>query len=245
MLLAETIIRHHVPEARLFQAENGIEAVDFFREEHPDIIFMDVQMPEMNGFDATKAIRNLQGLQHVPIIALTAGTTSEEKEKCFEAGMDDFISKPVRPGILEKALDYWMSEKSGKRPEPEMVGKMHFNLEDLKSTAAGNADVMSKLLSMSKKQLVHFESELMRITNGEPEIQVSDLAHSIKGMALNMGFEKLVDLSDKWQQSQSMEEEGARKLQIELVNEISYLLQNVPFDEPSRINSAPKSSQLL
>jgi PAS domain S-box-containing protein len=245
MLLAETIIRHHVPEARLFQAENGIEAVDFFREEHPDIIFMDIQMPEMNGFDATKAIRNLQGLQHVPIIALTAGTTSEEKEKCFEAGMDDFISKPVRPGILEKALDYWMSEKSGKRPEPEMVGKMHFNLEDLKSTAAGNADVMSKLLSMSKKQLVHFESELMRITNGEPEIQVSDLAHSIKGMALNMGFEKLVDLSDKWQQSQSMEEEGARKLQIELVNEISYLLQNVPFDEPSRINSAPKSSQLL
>ena len=245
MLLAETIIRHHAPKARLFQAETGIEAVAFFLEERPDIIFMDVQMPEMNGFDATKAIRNLLGMQHIPIIALTAGTTSEEKDFCFEAGMDDFISKPVRPGMLEKALDHWIFGESGKRPEPEIVEKMHFNLIALKSKTAGNVDLMSKLLSMSKKQLMHFKSELMRIANGEKGIRTSELTHSIKGMALNMGFEKLLHLSIEWQQSQTMGQEDMRNLQIELVNEISYLLQNVPFDEPSSNNSAAKRSQLL
>lgn len=245
MLLAETIIRHHLPKVMLFQAENGIEAVSFFREERPDIIFMDVQMPEMNGFDATKTIRSLQGLNHVPIVALTAGTTSEEKEKCFEAGMDDFISKPIRPGILEKALDYWMSGKSGKRPEPEIPGEMHFNLQDLKSKTLGNVDVMSKLLSMARRQLVIFKSELMQITNGETEIKASELAHSIKGMALNIGFEKLAHISVEWQHSLSMEQAEIRKLHIELVKEISYLLQNVPFDEPSVLNSATKSNQLL
>ncbi|HPI09688.1 MAG TPA: PAS domain S-box protein [Catalimonadaceae bacterium] len=243
MLLAETIIRHHVPDARICQAENGIEAVDCFRREQHDIVFMDVQMPEMNGFDATRSIRSQEGLSRVPIIALTAGTTSEEKDKCFDAGMDDFISKPVRPGVLEKALDFWILSKKRNATEPVPEGKMHFNIDDLKNKTLNNRDLISKLLRLAKEQLLHFDSELK--INEESGATAGELAHSIKGLALNIGFEKLGYLASEWQHSESMVPEGRLKLKNELLKEISFLLLNVEFDDPSGLKSVQKGSPLL
>jgi CheY-like chemotaxis protein len=245
MLLAETIIRHHLPEALIFQAENGIEAVACFGKERPDIVFMDVQMPEMNGFDATRSIRSQEGISRVPIIALTAGTTSEEKDKCFEAGMDDFISKPVRPGVLEKAIDFWMSSKSQIHQNTELEGKLHFNLPDLKNKTLNNGELMLKLLHLAKEQLLLFKSELSHISSGEEGTKTNELAHSIKGLALNIGFEKLGNLAGEWQHSESRMPDGRRSLMNELIKEISYLLQNVAFDDPSGLKSGKKGSPLL
>ncbi len=95
MLFAKTILKSIFPNARMLSAENGRIALDVFRKEKPDIIFMDMQMPEMNGYEATLEIRKMEGqASRVPIIALTAGTVKGEKERCIEAGMDDYITKP-------------------------------------------------------------------------------------------------------------------------------------------------------
>lgn len=111
MLLAKTLIKKILPDCQIVEAYNGQEAVDKFSVIPIDIIFMDVQMPVMNGYEATRKIRELQ-TTHVPIIALTAGTVMGEREKCLDAGMDDYSSKPIIISTLEEIFSTWISIKT-------------------------------------------------------------------------------------------------------------------------------------
>jgi signal transduction histidine kinase/CheY-like chemotaxis protein len=88
-------------------ASNGREAVEKTRRQSFDVVLMDVQMPELNGFDATRAIREREkplGVR-IPIIALTAHALNNDRERCLDAGMDDFVSKPIEPSELFAALE--------------------------------------------------------------------------------------------------------------------------------------------
>lgn len=78
--------------------ENGEEAIEAFKKDNFDLILMDVQMPVMNGYEATKIIRSLEAEKdkHIPIIALTAYAMTSDKDQCIDAGMDDYISKPFK-----------------------------------------------------------------------------------------------------------------------------------------------------
>lgn len=88
---------------------NGKEGVDKVRSTHYDIIFMDCQMPVMDGFSATRHIREMEKSGgHIPIVAMTANAMKGDKEKCIKAGMDDFISKPVDPEQLAKILKKYL-----------------------------------------------------------------------------------------------------------------------------------------
>jgi len=86
-------------------AVNGIEAIEKFKEESPDIIFMDVMMPEMDGYEATKQIKILCGEHFVPVIFLTAITNEAELAQCVEAGGDDFLTKPFSPTLLKAKVE--------------------------------------------------------------------------------------------------------------------------------------------
>jgi CheY-like chemotaxis protein/nitrogen-specific signal transduction histidine kinase len=94
-------------------ASNGREALALLARQRPDLIFMDCLMPEMDGFEATRAIRLAEnGLDRVPIIALTASVFEGRREKCQAAGMDDFIEKPMKPNVLAEALVRWTAPKN-------------------------------------------------------------------------------------------------------------------------------------
>lgn len=94
--LAKTIILKALPNANILEAENGLEAVEMYKNVPIDLILMDIQMPVMSGFEATQKIRSLESNgSHVPIVALTARTLKGEQERCAEFGMDDYITKPV------------------------------------------------------------------------------------------------------------------------------------------------------
>jgi two-component system sensor histidine kinase/response regulator len=90
---------------------NGLEVLEAMQQISYDIIFMDCQMPEMDGYQATQALRqreqSLEGLKPVYIIAMTANAMQGEREKCLAVGMDDYLSKPVRTAELQSALDRW------------------------------------------------------------------------------------------------------------------------------------------
>ena len=91
-------------------AENGKEALEAFEKENYDIILMDMQMPVMDGLEATRGIRGREDdAHHIPIIAMTANAMKHDRERCLEAGMDDYISKPIKPGELEKVIFKWIS----------------------------------------------------------------------------------------------------------------------------------------
>lgn len=108
MLLLKTIIKNLYNNAFIYECENGYEAIQKFEQISPTIIFMDIQMPIMNGYETAKAIRNSPKGRDIPIIAVTAGTEKEERNKCISAGMDDYISKPIMKGIVEEALTKWL-----------------------------------------------------------------------------------------------------------------------------------------
>lgn len=96
-------------------ANDGLEAVEFFKKEKYDLIIMDCHMPNLNGFDATRAIRNYEdeeGLEAIPIIAMTADAMVGTRESCIEAGMSDYISKPVQVKKFEEVLGDWFDLKS-------------------------------------------------------------------------------------------------------------------------------------
>jgi len=88
-------------------AENGVEALNVLETETFDLILMDVQMPEMNGYETTRTIRRqeLETAQHIPIIAMTAYAVKGDREKCLAAGMDGYISKPIRPDRLRDEIE--------------------------------------------------------------------------------------------------------------------------------------------
>jgi CheY-like chemotaxis protein len=107
MALAEIVIRSVLPEAIIIKAENGLKTLEAYREQQPQIIFMDVQMPVMDGLLATEKIREIEQETkiRVPIIALTAGALKEEEQKCHEAGMDDFMTKPFKQQLVREILE--------------------------------------------------------------------------------------------------------------------------------------------
>lgn len=106
MVLTKFLIKKYLPESNLLEAENGRIAIDMLATHHVDLILMDVQMPELDGMEATRKIRKMKDEEKkkVPIIALTAGALPSEKEKAIKAGMNGFITKPIEAQQLRDAM---------------------------------------------------------------------------------------------------------------------------------------------
>jgi CheY-like chemotaxis protein len=91
--LIEAVLRPH--GYRLLTAENGQQGVDVAIAEHPNLILMDVQLPEVSGYDATRMLKARPDTQHIPIVALTAHAMSDERDRALAAGCDGYIVKPI------------------------------------------------------------------------------------------------------------------------------------------------------
>ena len=89
-------------------AADGLEVLRALEARSYDMILMDCQMPELDGYETTRRLREL-GLR-IPIVAMTANAMTGDRERCLEAGMDDFITKPVAPAVLEAALARWLGK---------------------------------------------------------------------------------------------------------------------------------------
>ncbi|MBX7246241.1 MAG: response regulator, partial [Candidatus Sumerlaeaceae bacterium] len=122
VLLAEDNVVNQKVAVRMLQkvgcvvevAANGREAVQMARQFPFDIIFMDCQMPDLDGYEATRAIRlDEAGMRHIPIVAMTANALEGDREKCIEAGMDDYISKPVKTEDIQVILERWITSRVG------------------------------------------------------------------------------------------------------------------------------------
>jgi CheY-like chemotaxis protein len=129
ILLADDNIVNQRVAARLLEKSghsvvivgNGKEAIAALHREAFDMVLMDVQMPEMDGFEATKAIRGDEAGQnkHIPIIAMTAHAMTGDKDRCLAAGMDGYVSKPIRAADLLKLIEQTSQQNLELAPRPE------------------------------------------------------------------------------------------------------------------------------
>lgn len=112
MLLTKTLVKQIIPKCKIYESVDGEKALVKALEVIPDIVLMDIQMPLINGYEATKQIREIEQFKDIIIIALTAGTVMGEKEKCIEVGMNDYVPKPIVKKTLEDILEKWLKAKN-------------------------------------------------------------------------------------------------------------------------------------
>jgi PAS domain S-box-containing protein len=182
-------------------AENGAEAVKKCAETKFDLILMDCQMPEMDGFTATKTIRQTEKTHHPKIIALTANSAETEHEKCLRAGMDDYLCKPVTKNDLIEILNkHFSTEKVLSNLDLEENIVQH-SLAELIAP-----EILKSFLEIESRGEKNFTFEILQIYCQNAEEQISELqndflkrdaksierrAHSLKGSSANAGLEKL------------------------------------------------------
>ncbi|MFA4870499.1 MAG: response regulator [Pedobacter sp.] len=203
MLLAKTIVRRIAPNATIFEAKNGLEALELYKNTKIDIILMDIQMPEMNGYEATKKIRSVKKQNlHTPIIALTAGNVKGEKEKCFAAGMDDFISKPVVAHTIALSLKRWLKDhkehhQSDLALQSSEDPTYHFNIELLKEYVGDNVEVLTKVLSLLRTELMNFSKEFKEHTINKDLNKIQELGHKMYDTSIVSGLTALSNIAKK------------------------------------------------
>lgn len=198
-----------------FNAEavnNGIEAIKALNEKDYSLILMDVQMPEMDGFTATKEIRKLEaGEKHIPIIAITAHALSGDRDKCLQAGMDDYVSKPIIADKMIKVIDKWLDINSSPKAEvkPLSVQPPEINIFDfdhLNKMSMGDKEFEKELIS------TYFEDVKARIKNLEDHLteknkeKIISEAHTIKGASYSVGAKKVGDVAMFIEQSSKGDE---------------------------------------
>lgn len=186
-------------------ASNGEEAVEMVLHTDYDGILMDYQMPVMDGLEATKRIRRYPHLQKLPILAMTANVMQHDKDACTEAGMDDFIAKPIDISALMRTLARWIRPKSPPPASPVLLPEPQLQLEegdDLRRVEGLDIDtalnhvvsvsMLHKLVDRFKES--HLQS-LVRIKeslkNGDPQSALIQ-AHNLKGLAGYIGATLIV-----------------------------------------------------
>ena len=201
MVLIKAILSEVGYTGEIIEAKNGIEAIEKYQKMSPDLILMDVHMPELDGISATKKIREIELLtgNNVPIIALTAGALKEEREKCFANGMNDFLTKPVVPEKIKEMLDKFLikekqSQESNQNGEPEIDLHMAYHeLENLYSNKSIIKEAMAITLKYMPAQILELEEACREKNTG----RASAAAHIIKGSAGSMYFRIMAKIAGK------------------------------------------------
>jgi PAS domain S-box-containing protein len=192
---------------RVDVANNGREAIDAIKVGAYDAVLMDCQMPEMDGYEATRRIRQgeLSTDRHLPIVAMTAAAMQGDRDKCLEAGMDDYLTKPITSQAITAILERWIS------PGPALATR-----EDDGTTAAATETVLDpgrfgilreldvgdgELLEAIVQEFLQNANELVgalrdAVNEGDPQ-SVQRASHTLRGASANVGATQLAELASK------------------------------------------------
>ncbi|HEY5994311.1 MAG TPA: PAS domain S-box protein [Gallionellaceae bacterium] len=191
-------------------ANNGAEAQDWLQREHFDCVLMDVQMPLMDGLEATRRIRANQAYASMPVIAVTANALEEERQRCLEAGMNDFITKPLRPETLYAVLAKWLSRQAPPLVAPERrkePGGMPaqggvLNLAVLAELVGDNRETMHQMVRKFMDCTRRDMDKVAQALEGSDTRQLKELAHHIKSPAAMVGAAYFAELCSALEGSQ-------------------------------------------
>jgi len=179
----------HYFNCAVTEAENGIEALELLKRQSFDIILMDIQMPEMDGIEATKIIRNEYKL-NTPIIALTANAFKSEIENCKNAGMDDYVTKPFDEFVLIETI----AKLTVNRPKDSSAYKatdrvpIIYNLSMLRSLSRGNDEFVQKMITIFVEQTSQILIDLDSALQENNHTKINRLIHKVKPSVESLGI---------------------------------------------------------
>jgi len=218
MVLNSKMMKYLIPDVDLTEAVNGLEAVALCKDNNFSLILMDVQMPVMDGLEATKEIRLLPEYLDIPIIGVTAGTIFGEKEKCLESGMNDFISKPLRQSDLLEMLKKYLPQRD---TEAAVIAENYLDMNLLKEQIGDDdEDFKIMFLNLVVNELNQAENNINLAATERNEGNLKKILHKLKGTAGTAGLVKLAETVLFWE-SKSGQGIDFSSMQKEVGHEIS------------------------
>jgi two-component system sensor histidine kinase/response regulator len=209
---------------------NGRELLKVLENDHVDIILMDCQMPEIDGFAATAEIRRREGkTRHTTIIAMTANALNGDPERCLRAGMDDYLSKPVKSEVLRLKLERWT--RPGEELSPTGIYETTLPVEeagvgviDLSQLAAlrlirqpGRPNLFTELIDLFLNEATSDLDALRVALMTDDEVEIQRAAHRLKGGSANIGATQMAVLSELMESEDPTKD--ANELMAQLENE--------------------------
>jgi two-component system, sensor histidine kinase and response regulator len=209
-------------ECQVDVAANGREALKRVTSAHYDLVLMDCLMPEMDGYQATAAIRKLPPpLRNIPIVAMTASSLNSDPEKCLAAGMNAFLAKPVRAAAMERVLREQIvrstarpnpgasssrdeTEHKVERPEPETTNGPAARLERqtevvdralLSAVSGGDVQFIPSLLDLFESEFQRLAAEISDAINQSSAERVRLSSHELRGILLTIGAREAVEIA--------------------------------------------------
>lgn len=184
--------------AEVLMAENGAAAIALLAEEDVDCVLMDVQMPVLDGYSATRQLRKMPKFANLPIIAMTANTMRGDRERAFAAGMTDHIAKPIEPDEVLRVVRYWTLGDDRLVPLPAMKRKTPhhpfsstLDMAGALLRASGNKILLTKIMRRFLDQVPVFIDEYEKARTAEDAETAIRLVHSLKGNAGTVGLPHL------------------------------------------------------
>ncbi len=213
-------------------ANNGKEVIEKVAQAEFDLVLMDVQMPKMGGFEATGCIRRSPRFSNLPIVAITAQAMIGDREKCIEAGMDDYITKPIDINELFSALAKWIKPKEREITDTN-TGKKNFQADEKQSDEAhlltlpgidvesgyrrvgGNMKLYKKLLIKFRNDYSNSFYEIKAALNNDNLEEAERSAHNIKGVVGTLGVNKLYKIAGDLEAVIRKQETGEYDIMLE------------------------------
>ena len=211
MLLATSLIKKIIPSVEIIEAVNGNDAFDKIVTLQPDLVFMDVQMPELDGNETTEKLRKFEAqenITHTLVVGLTAGALKQEREKSLESGMDAFLTKPIETDKLKALLDKYMKKDMKTKEdidkiettttlEPEYSKKSlpkkmaGINFEAGINRLLGDEELYLELLNNFSNNYACVIQDLRKGIEENDKDSILRIAHTLKGAAVNLSAYKI------------------------------------------------------
>ncbi|SCK25443.1 response regulator [Vogesella sp. LIG4] len=227
--LGVTLLERHGYQVTV--AINGLEAVQMLAAQHFDLVLMDMQMPVMDGLEATRHIREQEALGggHVPIVAMTANVMNGDRERCLEAGMDGYISKPISAA---KVLEEIARVQGGRLPAPPVAagsgGEAVFDYDQLLRNCDGDLVFVPSLLQAFAEDAPKLLAEVREALQQGELARATIAAHSLRGSALSIAAPALVNACQQLERAgKSGDMAGANMALVRISNGLPPLLDAI------------------
>lgn len=222
-------------------APDGSTALSLIAQKPFDLVLLDVQMPRLDGYATARAVREKErqsDMGRMPIIALTAGAVEGERARCLQAGMDDFLTKPIDPVTLSAALRRWLGDapaehevpRASRSPEPVQPASVEEppdldlgRVRVLRDLVPGNTAYLDRVIDNFLHKSPQTEQELWRAVHEGDVDQLAFHAHSLKGSAANLGLTRVSEVAELLQRVGTS---GSVTDADVLLRQLAVLLQN-------------------